>query len=419
MRRPFSRDATSLGRSQSNKDVVNVQYRKKPASMKKNSKSKNEQKNVKTKEPGEQKLFALKALLEGNPEAGGRLTIGLDLGDRKNVWCALDAEGEVIARGEVINEKQPLEHFFSRIPIGLIALEVGTHSPWISRLLKKLGHEVIVANARQVKLISQSSKKNDRLDAEFLARLARADRKLLAPIRHRGETAQADLVAVRVRAQLVELRTQAISAARGLVKSFGQRLAACDADSVRREHAQHLEPKIRPQVEKLLKIVEELTREIADSDAELKKISAARYARETEQLEQVKGVGPVTALTFVLTLDDAERFKRSRDVGCYVGLRPKSNQSGASEPEMRISKEGDDYLRTLLVQCAQYILSQRGPDTDLKRWGLEIAAKGKKKAKRRAVVAVARKLAVLLHRLWVSGERYEPLRHRGPAAMAA
>ena len=105
-------------------------------------------------------------------------------------------------------------------------------------------------------------------------------------------------------------------------------------------------------------------------------------------------MGPITALTFVLTLDDPARFANSRDVGCFLGLRPKSRQSGASEPEMRISKEGDGYLRTLLVQCAQYILSRRGPETDLKRWGLQIAAKGKKKAKKRAVVAVARKLAV-------------------------
>jgi transposase len=396
-----------------------VQYKEKPAYMKKNSNSNKQQKRVMENEQGEQKLFALRELRKENPGAAERLTIGLDLGDRFSCWCALDADGEVIARGEVINEKQPLEHFFSRIPASVIALEVGTHSPWISRLLEKLGHEVIVANARQVKLISESSRKHDRLDAEFLARLARADKKLLAPIRHRGETAQADLMAVRVRAQLVELRTQTVNAARGMVKSFGQRLASCDANNLNREHAQHLDGAIRAHVERLLRMVEELTEEIASCDEELKKISAQRYARETGQLEQVPGVGPVTALTFVLTLDNAQRFQCSRDVGCYVGLRPKSKQSGASEPEMRISKEGDVYLRKLLVQCSQYILSRRGPDTDLKRWGGQIAAKGRKKAKRRAVVAVARKLAVLLHRLWVSGERYEPRRHTAVAAVKA
>ena len=246
---------------------------------------------------------------------------------------------------------------------------------------------MIVANARQVKVISESNKKNDKPDAEFLARLARADRKLLAPIQHRGEAAQAELIAVRVRAQWIALRTQAVNAARGFVKSIGQRLPVCDADSLNRKHAERLEPAIRPQVEQLLAVVEYLTVQIARSDATLKRISEERYKKETEQLRQVPGVGEVTALTFVLTLDDPQRFAHSRDVGCFLGLRPKSNQSGASEPEMRISKEGDVYLRTLLVQCAQYILSKKGPDTELKRWGLQIAAKGKKKAKKRAVVA--------------------------------
>jgi transposase len=340
-----------------------------------------------------------------------KLTIGLDLGDRASCYCVLDEEGAVIGRGEVATQRQPLEVVFGRFPASVVALEVGTHSPWISRLLEELGHEVIVANARQVKLISQSSRKNDRLDAEFLARLARADRKLLAPVRHRSQETQADLMEVRVRAQLVELRTQAVNAARGLVKSFGQRLPKCDAASLKREHAQHLPEAIRHHIERLLGVVEELTQEIASCDQELAKVSQQRYGAETERLEQVQGVGTITALTYVLTLENPNRFAHSREVGCYVGLRPKSKQSGDSEPEMRISKEGDVYLRKLLVQCAQYILSRRGPDTDLKRWGLRIAAKGKKKAKRRAVVAVARKLAVLLHRLWVSGERYEPLRH--------
>jgi transposase len=317
----------------------------------------------------------------------------------------------------VESERQELERFFGRIPKSLVALEVGSHSPWISRLLEKLGHEVVVANARRVKLISESSRKNDDVDAELLARLVRADRQLLSPVKHRGEEAQADLMAVRVRAQLVELRTQAASAARGLVKPFGQRLPSCDADSLSKAHAGHLNAAIRGHAERLLGVVEELTKQIEACDKELERIAKERYDKETTQLRQVPGVGPITALTFVLTLDDAGRFAKSRDVGCFLGLRPRSRQSGASEPEMRISKEGDGYLRTLLVQCAQYILSRRGPDSDLKRWGLLMAAKGKKKAKKRAVVAVARKLAVLLHRLWVSGEEYE--RRRSSAMKVA
>ena len=189
-----------------------------------------------------------------------------------------------------------------------------------------------------------------------------------------------------------------------------------DADSWKPEHAEQLAPGIRPHVERLLRVAEALTGEIDSCDEEMKKISRERYAQETERVQQVPGVGPVTALSYVLTLEDPHRFKRSRDVGCYLGLRPRSNQSGENNPEMRISKEGDVYLRKLLVQCAQHILSLRSQASDLKSWGARIAAKGKKRAKRRAVVAVARKLAILLHRLWVSGERYDPMRGERPAA---
>jgi transposase len=382
--------------------------------MKKDSTEKKGQRRMAEQETAE--LAALRAAQQRGEKVGRKLTIGIDLGDRSCCYCVINEEGEVIGRGQVVMEKQPLELWLRQMPASVVAMEVGTHSPWVSRLVKRLGHKVIVANARQVKLISQSSRKTDRLDAEFLARLARADEKLLAPIEHRSAEAQADLAAVRVRAQLVELRTQAVNSARGLVKSFGQRLASCDADSLKRSHAADLEAAIRPKIERLLRIVEELTEEIGSCDEELKQLSQERYRQETAQLQQVKGVGPITALSFVLTLEDPRRFARSRDVGCYLGLRPKSQQSGEREPEMRISKEGDVYVRKLLVQCGQYILSRKGPDTDLKRWGLQIAAKGKKKAKRRAVVAVARKLAVLLHRLWVSGEVYQPDRRRAEAA---
>jgi transposase len=350
--------------------------------------------------------------LRREPGAALGLTIGLDLGDRSSCYCVLDEKGEVLGRSAVVTERKELEALFGRLPASVVALEVGTHSPWVSRLLEKQGHKVIVANARRVKLISESSRKNDRLDAEFLARLARADQKLLSPVRHRSEQAQSDLLGVRVRSQLVELRTQTVNAARGLVKSFGQRLAKCEAESLRESHAAELEPAIQPHIERLLRVARQLSEEIAQCDAELEKLSAERYGEETRRLKQVWGVGPITSLAFVLTLDDASRFKHSRDVGCYLGLRPKRDDSGQSQPELRITKEGDVYLRKLLVECAQRVLSRQSPESDLKQWGLKIAAKGKKKAKRRAVVAVARKLAILLHRLWVDGQPYQPQRRR-------
>jgi transposase len=344
----------------------------------------------------------------GKPRYG--LTMGLDLGDRGSYYCVLDEEGNVLERGDVVTEKQPLTVLLTGWKPILVVIEVGTHSPWVSRLMESLGQEVIVANPRKVQLISQNSRKNDPHDAELLARLGRADRELLKPVKHRSREAHADLMLIRVRAHLVEQRTDVVNAVRGLAKSFGERLPDKDAGSMNVKVAEHLPAEIRPHIERLLRIVEQLSREIWKCDKSIERLSADRYGEETRRLQQVVGVGPVTALTYVLTIEDPKRFRRSRDVGCKLGLVPKSDQSGGSNPELSISKEGDVYLRQLLVQGAQYILSARGPDTDLKRWGLKIAKKGKKKAKRRAVVAVARKLAVLLHRLWVSGELYEPRR---------
>jgi transposase len=291
-----------------------------------------------------------------------------------------------------------------------IAVEVGTHSPWVSRLLTKLGHEVIVANARQVKLISASSRKDDRLDAQILARLARVDPKLLAPIRHRSEEAQLDLNLIRVRASLVEARTGLINAGRGLSKAAGERLPKCDADQMNVERMAELPAGLRDVLKPLIEEVDSITEKIKECDRKLEQIAREKYP-ETKLLKQIKGVGTLIALTFVLTVEDKARFEKSRDVGCYVGLRPKRSDSGESQPQLRITKEGDIYLRKMLVQGAHHILGHRGPDTDLRRWGLKLAERGGKNAKKRAIVAVARKLAVLLHHLWVSGEVYEPLRN--------
>jgi transposase len=236
------------------------------------------------------------------------------------------------------------------------------------------------------------------------------DPQLLRPIRHRSERAQTDLMIIRVRATLVEARTSLVNAARGFAKAQGDRLPACDTDSMGVERMESLPEGMRDRLRPLLEQVESLTEKIHELDANIEQIARTQYP-ETELLRQVSGVGTLIALTFVLTVEDRDRFQKSRDVGCYVGLRPKQSESGQSQPQLRISKEGDMYLRKLLVQGAHCILSRRGPDTDLKRWGLKLAERGGKNAKKRAIVAVARKLAVLLHRLWVGGEVYEPLRN--------
>jgi transposase len=344
------------------------------------------------------------------------LTIGLDLGDKTSQYCALDEHGKVLFERRTATTKKGITQVFGGKGKWRVALEVGTHSPWVSRLLKSYGHEAIVANARQVKLITESSRKSDKLDAQMLARLARLDPELLRPIRH-SEQAQGHLLTIRVRAALLEARTGLVNTARGLAKAYGERLAKCDADQMGIEQARELPEVLREALEPLLLQVEVLTEQIQASDRKVEQIARTQYP-ETTRLKQVSGVGDLIATTYVLTVEDPQRFQRSRDVGCYVGLRPRRSDSGESRPQLRISKEGDPYLRQLLVQAAHYILGWRGPDTDLRRWGLKLAARGGKNAKKRAIVAVARKLAILLHRLWVSGEVYEPLRNSRAQAEA-
>jgi transposase len=339
----------------------------------------------------------------------GSITIGMDLGDKTSRYCALDEDGEVLFERATASSQKGMLEAFGALGRCRIALEVGTHSPWVSRLLKKLGHEVIVANARQVKLITQSSRKNDKLDAQTLARLARVDPQLLRPIQHRSEEAQQHLMVIRVRATLVETRTALVNSARGLAKSMGERLPKCDADNLDVECMETLPEALQTTLKPLLEEVASVTEKIHALDERIEQIAREQYP-ETALLKQVSGVGNLIALTFVLTVEDPARFGKSRDVGCYVGMRPKSRESGESQPQLGISKEGDVYLRKLLVQGAHHILG-RGPDTDLKRWGLKLFARGGKNAKKRALVAVGRKLGVLLHCLWVSGEVYEPLRH--------
>jgi transposase len=348
----------------------------------------------------------------------GPITIGMDLGDKTSRYCILDSDGEVVKEGSVGTVKKAMLQTFGAMKRCRIAIEVGTHSPWLSRLLKSLGHEVIVANARQVQLISASSRKDDRLDAEALARLARVDPTLLRPVRHRSEQAQLHLMKIRVRALLVEARTKLINGARGFAKAAGERLPNSDSDQIGVEQMEGLPAELQEALAPLLKEAESLTEKIHVSDAEIERIAREEYP-ETTLLRQIKGVGPLIALTFVLTLEDKNRFQKSRHAGCYVGLRPKRSQSGKSDPQLGISKEGDRYMRKLLVQGAHYIMGRQGPDTDLKRWGQKLAARGGKNAKKRAIVAVARKLAVLLHHLWVTGEVYEPLRNHPGLKKAA
>ena len=337
------------------------------------------------------------------------MTVGLDVSDTYSSFSVLDDSGDVVEEGRVRTTKTALTRRFGTEESWRVILEVGTHSPWISRLLQDLGHEVVIANPRKVRLIADNTQKNDRSDAETLARLGRIDPRLLSPITHRSPQAQADLAVIRARNALVRSRTMLINHVRGAVKSLGYRLPACDAYMFHRKVASAIPEELEPALKPLLDFIGSLTGQIAAADKRIEAIIRERYP-EARVLQQVPGVGPLISLTFILTIGDPARFRKSRAVGPYVGLVPRQRQSGEHSPQLRIAKTGDRYLRQLLVNGSQHILGYRGADTDLRRWGLKRAASGGKNAKKRAVVAVARKLAVLLHHLWVTGEVFEALR---------
>ena len=346
------------------------------------------------------------------------LTIGLDLGDRNSWYCVLDEAGQIQLEQRVRTNAKALREVFGGMPRSRVALETGTHSPWISRLLSELGHEVIVAHARKVRLIGESRKKDDRLDAQTLARLARIDPQLLCPVKHRSVQAQADLTVIRARAALVRARTGLVNTARSLAKSYGERLRGCNVRNMSPEKAETLSPELQCALEPLLAVIAELSERICEYNDRIEALAEKSYP-QVALLKQIKGVGTLIALTFVLTLEDPHRFRKSRDVGCYLGLQPARRNSGQSKPQMHISKEGDPYLRTLLVQGAQHILGPFGIDCDLRRWGLKLAERGGRSGKKRAIIATARKLAVLLHHLWVSGEVYEALHNSSRMTVAA
>jgi transposase len=346
------------------------------------------------------------------------ITVGLDMGDKNHSVCALDAEGEILSRGTIGNTSAAIRKHFEKMAPCRVAMEAGTHSGWVSRILEELGHEVLVGNPRKLRAIWDSTNKTDDRDAEMLARIARVDPHLLHPIHHRGQKAQADLAVIKARDTLVKVRATLIAHARGLVKTCGERISTCGAETFHKRLLEEMPAELAPALDPVLKVIEDLTRRIRHYDTLIEQLCDESYP-ETQGMRAISGVGPVTSLAFVLTLEESSRFSQSRTVGSFLGLVPKRDQSGKVDKQLGITKAGDVYMRRLLVGCSQYILGAFGPDCDLRRFGLKLAARGGKNAKRRAVVAVARKLAVLLHCLWKSGAVYDPLYQQNRKEKAA
>ena len=249
-----------------------------------------------------------------------KVTAGLDLGDKYSYLCLIDQQsGEVMEEGRLRTTPEAFRRrFASEQPPMRIAIEAGTHSPWASRVLEECGHEVLVANARKLRLIYANKRKTDEIDAENLARLARVDPKLLYPLKHRGEESQAHMALIRSREALVGCRTQLVNHVRGAVKSFGARLPKCPARSFHKRASEHIPEALWPAVGPILEQIGSLTQRIRDYERKLEEISKEHYP-ETELLRQVEGIGPLTALTFVLTLEDPYRLGKEPQRGCLSG----------------------------------------------------------------------------------------------------
>ena len=340
------------------------------------------------------------------PKLSGE-TVGIDVGDRFSQFCRLDVTGEILEEARLHTNTASIEKHFSKLPPAVIALEAGTHSGWIARMLRLFGHKVIVANPRELASVTKSMKKSDRNDAEQLARLARADLKLLKPTYVRSLEAARDAIPLRSRDGFVRARAQLVNVARGLAKIEGQRLPATITKNFGERALAVLPAQLASALELLLRMIDFLSMAIEESDQMVAKVMNEKYP-EARKLMKVPGVGPITALSFVLTLVEPGRFQQGRNVGAFLGMTPKHKQSGERDPQLGISKAGNGNLRRLLVQCAHHILGHFGTESALRQWGQKLAARGGPNAKKRAIVAVARKLSVILHKLWRTGEDYIP-----------
>lgn len=349
------------------------------------------------------------------PAAGG-----IDLGSKHSEICLVDAAGEVVLRRRVATTAEAFEQALSGLPTLPLAIETGGETNWVRRQLTALGHQVTVANAKRLKVLTDTHSKDDRRDARLLAEIQLRWPRLLQPVQPRSLESERHRALLKLRQSVVETRVKLLNSARGVLKSFGIKPPRASAEAYVRKVRPLVPDELRPALEPLLDAIEAVGVQIRRYDRTVVELCEERYWRSTRRMRSIKGVGPLTALAFTLELDDeVGRLESSRAAGALVGLRPKRRDSGESEPDLAITKAGNRMLRTLLIQCAQYLLG-RGDDSALRRWGLGLAERsGTKRGKRRAVVATARKLAVLLHTLWRRDEDFEPWPQGEPAGAAA
>lgn len=335
------------------------------------------------------------------------ITIGLDLGNTFNKAVGLDAGGRVLFQEDLRNDPEAMEAFFNAHPGATVGMETGTHCRWIAALAAACGCEPVVGNARQLRLVFKSSRKNDWKDALKIAQICRADKSLFHPVTLRDDEHHRLYQLVRQRALLVGQRTQLVNAVRGFCKAGGVRLPKCDARSFASRAASLLPEGTRRDLKPLLDALAGLAAQIAAADAILEEYLDKHFPRESALLQTVPCVGPVTGAAFIALVPDPHRFRSAREAGPYFGLVPKQDQSGETDRPCEITREGNMLMRTMLVNVANLILRDAAPDTALKRFGLRLCGRGGGKvARRKAKVALARKLAVVMLAMLRSGEPF-------------
>lgn len=345
--------------------------------------------------------------------------VGIDVSDKNMKAVALDSAGEVAWRDTVTCRKAAMQTAFGQIEPCLMVLETGSQTGWLGQVLIALGHEVVVANARKVQAIWANERKSDWRDAETLARLGRSDRKLLHPVVLRSALVQADLSVLRARDAVVRARVMLVNTTRALVKGVGERVPSCSTQAFARRCRETVSEGGRTAIESLLTAIEAMTTTIRDYDQQIEATAKERYSAAVTPMIAVPGVGTHTALAYALTIENPKRFQNRRQVGAFLGMTPRRDQSGEIDKQLGITHAGDAMLRRLLVGSAHYIIGPFGPDCDLRCFGKHLMSRGGKSAKKRAVVAVARKLSVLLLRLWQTGETYEPFHRQVTHTQAA
>jgi len=348
-------------------------------------------------------------------------TIGIDVSDRTSKICVMrktpDGERRIVIETTCATTREGFSEVLSKLDRSWpIAFETGTHCRWMNKHFKCLGFTTFLANPGKVPSITKSNTKNDRNDARELARLAIADVSMLHPVKLRDEIYQQMLRYHRGRNELICVRTKLISQLRGFAKSIGCRLEGCSTERFHKLDTSLWPPELESVGWPIMDVIEVVNLKIKAFEKSIRDLAEAPEFKDmVERVRVVYGVGEIGSTAFVAIIGgDPSRFEHSRDIGAYLGLIPRQDQSGDKDKQLHITHAGSALVRTVLVECAGVVLQSNAKETDLKLKGIRIAMNGGGIARKRARTAVARGLAVtMLALLKNPSKEYIPLSEEG------